>query len=69
MMSVILRRNQARRKEGKEPFSLGCEVLQPHIKFDTDGHPPYLERQKLLEKAQEAQKRLVEIDAIRREYQ
>ena len=58
-----------KKKRRKESFSLGCEVLQQHIKFHKEGHPVYFERQKLLEKAQEAQKRLVEVDAIRREYQ
>ena len=39
------------------------------MEFDKEGHPAYFERGKLLEKAKEAQMRLVEIDAIRREYQ
>ena len=68
MMSVTLRKNQARRKEGRV-LQLGCEVFQECIEFDEEGQPVYFEKQKLLNKAHEAQKRLVEIDAIRREHQ
>ena len=39
------------------------------MEFDKEGHNVYFEKGKLLEKAKKAQKRLVEIDAIRREYQ
>ena len=39
------------------------------MEFDKEGHPASLENVKLLEKAKEAQKRFVEIDAIRTEYQ
>ena len=48
-------------------FKLDCKIF--HMEFDKEGHPVYFEREKLLEKAKEVQKRLVEIDAIRREYQ
>ena len=58
----------SKKKRSKESFSLGCEVLQQHIKFDEEGQPIYFERQKLLEQVHEPQKRLVEIDAIRREF-
>ena len=39
------------------------------MEFDKEGHPVYFEKGKLLEKAKEAQKRLVKTDATRREYQ
>ena len=48
-------------------FKLDRKII--HMEFDKEGHPVYFEREKLLEKAKEVQKRLVEIDAIRREYQ
>ena len=59
----------SKKKRRKESFSLGWEVLQQHMEFDKEGQPVYFETGKLLEKAKEAQKRSVEIDAIRREYE
>ena len=38
------------------------------MELDKEGHPVYFERGKFLDKAREAQKKLVEIDAIRSEY-
>ena len=57
------------KKRRKESSSLGHEVLQQQMEFDKEDHPVYFEKGKLLEKAKEDQKRLVEIDAIRMEYQ
>ena len=47
---------------------MGCEVLHQYIEFD-DRQPVYLDKQKLQKEAQEAQQRLVELDALRTEYQ
>ena len=59
----------SRKKRRKESFSLGCEVLHQYIEFD-DGHPVFFDKLKKLQReAQEAQERLVELDALRREYQ
>ena len=64
MMSETLTKNQAERKR-KECFSFYCEVLYQYIEFD-EGQPVYFETQKL---QKEAQKRLVELEALRRDYQ
>ena len=50
----------SKKKRRKESFSLGCQVLQEYIKFDEDEQPVFFENQKLVEKAYEAQERLVE---------
>ena len=55
-------------KRKKDSFSLGCEVLHQYIEFD-DGEPVYINKQKLQREVQEAHQRLVELDALRREYQ
>ena len=69
MMPVILKRRTKQEKRKKESFRLGCEILQEYIKFDEEGEPVFFKKQQLLNKAHEAQNRLVEIDAIRREHQ
>ena len=59
----------SKKKRMKDSFSLSCEVLQQSIKFDEEGEPVYFEKQKVLDQAHKAQKRLVEIDAIRSKHQ
>ena len=57
-----------KKKRKTESFSLGCEVLCQHIKFD-DGEPYYINTRKLQAEFQEAYQRVAELDAIRREHQ
>ena len=55
----------------KEPpkFSLGCEVFQKDIDFNEKGKPGYIDQKKFKTMAQDAQWRLVELDALRNGYQ
>ena len=58
----------SRKKRRKETFSLGCEFLHQYTEFN-DRHLVYFDKTKLQREAEEAQQRLVELDALRREYQ
>ena len=69
IMSGILKRiKQARRKE-RRSFPACCEVLKEYIEFDEEGQSVNFKKQQMPNKTHKAQKRLVEIDAIRREHQ
>ena len=57
-----------KKKRKKESFSLGCKVLCQYREFD-DGVLAYIDKQKLQGEVQEVHQRLVELDALRREYQ
>ena len=48
-----------KKRRKKEYFSLGCEVLSQHIKFD-DGEPLYIDTRKLQGEVQEAYQRMAE---------
>ena len=50
-------------------FSLGCEVFQKDIEFNENDEPSYIDWFKFRLMAQEAQQRLVELDALRSGYQ
>ena len=55
----------------KEPprFSLGCKVCHKDIKFNENDEPSYIDQFKFKHMAQEAQQRLVELNALRSGYQ
>ena len=54
-----------KKRSKKESFTLGCEVLFQHIKFD-DGEPSYIDTRKLQGEVQEASQIVAELDAIRK---
>ena len=67
MMLVILRRNQAGRKEGWSRSAWVVKSFNSISSLLKDSL--FVLKQKLQKEAEQAQKRLVELDALRREYQ
>ena len=63
-----MKTNPKKRTQKKRSFSLGCEVLRQYIEFN-DEKLAYIHMRKVQKIAQEASERLVQLDALRREYQ